>query len=651
MSEESQTDREPGQLAQRLARLAQSIGESHPTASGLGAVARAAADLCGFARVWIWRIHPGQTRLSTLVALGTAESSGATLAIPPGLLKTVCEDRAPRLRVEVNAQSLGVPLDLPTGGSNPGVLLPLLSGGELEGLLLGVWAVAESSSNEQRSTLLTLAAEAALLIRVDRLAEERERLGARYAALAGQLKVGVALVSTRLELLEANDHFRQMVGLAPDDSRRLGLAEWVGKLADRAKIGQFLTNALESGQEATLRGLRLHRSNGFAAPVALSAHPLLLGQAPTLQLILAEALDESRDGQADSLRLFGLHLAELANDLKGPVTAYLGHLKLLADRKDLPEDLREAFKLYRHVTAETLNRISRAMEWGRRLPITEPVDLRAVLEGAVATIEGSDLPDHVELVVAAEPVPPIAGMADQVQVAIEQLLRNACEALVDREGTIQAVVTAEGESVSVSISDSGDGIPESILPHVFDPFSSTKGAGEGRGLGLPIVKEITARHGGTVEVRSKAGEGTTVVLSFPRLTDAEGRAGSPLDRLTVLLVDDDIGLQESYRLMLERGGYRVVAAMDADEALRQIAGEAPDVLLIDVQMPGRDGLALIAALKKWHPEYLRRAVIHTAYAYEARVRDTAKQCGLTLLEKPCDPELLFGTLARLASPE
>lgn len=650
LSHGPRTDRHGGGPAERLARLAQSIGESRATTSALRAVASAAADLFGFSQVWIWRVDERHHRLSTLAALG-AQVPIEAIALEPGLLATICEDRVPRLPVELHRQSLGAPLDLPEEAT-PAALLPLLSGGQLEGLLLGIWGGDGPAAPSSLPTLLTLAAEAALLIRLDRLVQEEERWRARHATLASQLGVGIAVITRQHDLLYANDRFWQLLGLAPQNASRLSLDTLFPESAHRSVVEQLLDQAWKEARGSGQRELRLRRPGGSTLSVTLRAQRLALEAEPALQLLLAEGGRELREGPAsgDQLRAFGLYLAGLANDLRGPLTAYLGHLKLLGDRKDLPENLREAFRLYREVTAQMLARISRTMEWGRRFPVKSPLDLQAIVEAAVATIEVSDLPEEVQLSVEAGPMPHISGMADQLQVAIEQLLRNACEALVDRGGTIRVSCTYSGETVSVSVSDSGDGIPRSILPHIFDPFSSTKGVAEGRGLGLAIVKEITARHDGTVEVRSEPGQGTSVALAFPRLREGEAR-GRSAKGLTVLLVDDDVGLQESYRLLLEHAGYRVVTAMDADEALRQIAAEAPDVLLIDVQLPGRDGVALAEALMKWHPEYLSRSVLHTAYAHEARVRETARRCGLVLLEKPCKPELLFETLARLGRPE
>ena len=116
----------------------------------------------------------------------------------------------------------------------------------------------------------------------------------------------------------------------------------------------------------------------------------------------------------------------------------------------------------------------------------------------------------------------------------------------------------------------------------------------------------------------------------------------------MLLVEDNHAVHETYRLLLERSGFEVLSANDADEALLLITRETVDALVVDVQMAGRDGLALVEALANWHPQLLPRVALHTAYAYEDRVRAVADRYGIALLEKPCPFEKLLDTVTHLA---
>jgi len=195
------------------------------------------------------------------------------------------------------------------------------------------------------------------------------------------------------------------------------------------------------------------------------------------------------------------------------------------------------------------------------------------------------------------------------------------------------------------VKDNGPGIPDSILPHVFDAFSSTKSITSGLGLGLAIVKDIVHRHQGRVAIESSAA-GTTVTFAFDGVGEVVGQ-GRRAGRRRVLLVEDNVAVHETYRLLLERSGFEVISAHNADEALLLITRETVDALIVDVQMPGRDGLALVEALANWHTHLLPRVALHTAYAYEDRVRAVADRYGLSLLEKPCPFDRLLETVTRL----
>ncbi|HEY4179786.1 MAG TPA: ATP-binding protein [Kofleriaceae bacterium] len=112
----------------------------------------------------------------------------------------------------------------------------------------------------------------------------------------------------------------------------------------------------------------------------------------------------------------------------------------------------------------------------------------------------------------------IRGHAGQVNQVFMNLMTNAAQALTNREGsTITIETSGDAEKVVVRIGDNGPGIPADVLPRIFDPFFTTKDVGEGTGLGLSIVHELVERHGGTIEVDTKLGDGTAFIVTLPRL--------------------------------------------------------------------------------------------------------------------------------------
>jgi len=477
---------------------------------------------------------------------------------------------------------------------------------------------------------------------------EIERMSGRFTGLAEAVPVGVA-VMTRERMVYANAHVGRILGPVATSLPATPLARLFPLREARARVRSALRRAW-AGTPETVGAVAITRDDGSIGDVTIVLRPLARELEPTLLVMLDDGAGAGwRAGRGsereDTLRVFGLYLAGLANELRGPLTAFLGHLTLLTKRSDLPADLREAFELYRQVTSDTLDRFGRAMEWGRRVPLVEHVDLRAVVNAAVATFESEATPGSVSLELELTPVAAVAGNADQLQLAVEHVLRNAWEALMGRDGTITLTLAPRDRQVVLTVKDNGPGIPDSILPHVFDAFSSTKSITSGLGLGLAIVKDIVDRHQGRVAIES-SGAGTTVTFAFDGVGEVVGQ-GRRAGRRRVLLVEDNLAVHETYRLLLERSGFEVISAHNADEALLLITRDTVDALIVDVQMPGRDGLALVEALANWHGHLLPCVALHTAYAYEDRVRTVADRYGLALLEKPCPFDKLLETVTRL----
>jgi nitrogen-specific signal transduction histidine kinase/CheY-like chemotaxis protein len=405
----------------------------------------------------------------------------------------------------------------------------------------------------------------------------------------------------------------------------------------------------------------LTRADGSTRLVSLAVRPLTREQRPTLLVIASElAPTPTRTIAAtahDSLRVFGMYLAAVASDLRGPLSASLDHLAALAERADLTPELRDAFRVYRDVTEHTLARMARAMEWGQRSLRYELTDLRDVVQAAVHSLDMATFPGSIDLQLRLDAGATIPGARDQLHLAVEHVLRNACEALAPRGGRIDVALTVSGGRIALTVHDTGPGIPPSLFPHVLEPFSSTKSVVTGLGLGLAIVQDIVRRHRGEVSIDSGP-QGTRVTLTFSTATET-ATAPAPLAssaprKPRVLIVDDDVSLREVYRVLLERAGWDVTQASDSDQALQLAAMEPVDAILVDVQMSGRDGVAIVEALATWHPHLVGRVALHTGYAGEERVRMMADRYDLPIIQKPCKFPALLKTLqdraARAGAP-
>jgi two-component system cell cycle sensor histidine kinase/response regulator CckA len=176
-------------------------------------------------------------------------------------------------------------------------------------------------------------------------------------------------------------------------------------------------------------------------------------------------------------------------------------------------------------------------------------------------------------------------------------------------GLLRLGVHVRDESVELTVQDTGIGMDEATIERIFEPFFTTKDVGAGTGLGLSTVEGIVAQLGGSVEVQSAPGAGSTFTVAFPldlARPTSPVRAAAPaaIDAAdgSVLLVEDEDIVRHVTEEMLKLSGYEVVSAASAEDALTLLAlGTRPDVLVSDVLMTGIDGPALAARAREILP--------------------------------------------------
>ena len=199
-----------------------------------------------------------------------------------------------------------------------------------------------------------------------------------------------------------------------------------------------------------------------------------------------------------------------------------------------------------------------------------------------------------------------------------------------------------GPCVMLTVSDTGHGMDAETLEHVFEPFFTTKEPGKGTGMGLATVYGIVTQSGGNILVSSTLGKGTTFQIYLPAGTGlAEIRVEEPVEEVaggteTILVVEDEPNLREIARVFLEEYGYRVLEAVDVEEA-RRIAKTFADpihLLLTDVIMPRMSGRQLASHILTARPEM--KVVYMSGYTDDMLVHHEVLEPEVTLLQKPFD---------------
>jgi CheY-like chemotaxis protein len=241
----------------------------------------------------------------------------------------------------------------------------------------------------------------------------------------------------------------------------------------------------------------------------------------------------------------------------------------------------------------------------------------------------------------------------QIEQVLLNLAANARDAMPDG-GTLAIEVhraksrlAAAPRRIVLSVTDTGLGMSEDVQARIFEPFFTTKAAGSGTGLGLAMVYGAVEQNGGSIEVASATGRGSTFRIRLPeargaRAAQRPAEPELPLGSETVLLVEDEAAVREVTCEQLESLGYRVIACADAKEALAASARhrEPLHLLLTDVVMPGMNGRELAARLRLTRPGL--RVLFASGYGEDVIARHGVLEPGVLLLQKPY-------ALARLAS--
>jgi PAS domain S-box-containing protein len=392
-------------------------------------------------------------------------------------------------------------------------------------------------------------------------------------------------------------------------------------------------------------------------------------------------LSRANEELAEAGRLKDGFLASMSHELRTPLAAILGlsDLLLAGGRGPLAEPQARALGMIqesgRHLLALITDILDVSKIGAGRIELSLAwVDLRRVCESAVTLVAPSAARKrHVLSLEAPPPGIPLRADERRLKQVLVNLLDNAVKFTPPGGGiAVEAVADEARGEVRVSIVDSGPGIPPEGRRRLFRPFvqldSRLAREHEGTGLGLVLADRLVALHGGRVEVESEPGRGSrfTVVLPWekrdpdsadparrvpdapPAETPAEPSASASAPAIRVLLVEDNDTQRALFAEALEERGFVVETAGSGTEALAKAAGRPPDVVVMDVQMPGMDGLEATRLLRATTALARVPVLALTALAMPGD-RERCREAGADeYLAKPVPLGVLAGAVLRLA---
>lgn len=474
-------------------------------------------------------------------------------------------------------------------------------------------------TQEDEETMVMFASQAAMVIANARTYREEQRARADLETLVNTSPVGVVVLDARTGLPvsfnretarivaslrqhdESPEQLLDILTLRREDGREFSLKEF--------PIAQLLS----TGETVRAEEIVLCTPDGRSVTTLLNATPILSEQGDVESFIVT-LQDMTQFEEIERLR--AEFLGMVSHELRTPLAAVKGSITtLLEAASELdPAEMTQFFRIIRDQSDHMRYLIGDLLDVARietgTLPIDPvPCDPYTLVDEAKSRFLSGGGRDDLQLELATD-LPLVLADRRRVLQVLGNLLSNAASYSAE-DAPIRVNVVRDGLYVAVSVIDEGRGIPSDQLPHLFRKFSRTDGIGhgagvDGSGLGLAISKGIVEAHGGRIWAESDGpGLGSRFTFSIPAAGSEDKRGPDTADQLSlsprsaaktklrVLAVDDDPQALRYVRDILTKSGYAPIVTGDPADVPGLMANENPDLVLLDLMLPGTDGIELM----------------------------------------------------------
>jgi PAS domain S-box-containing protein len=365
--------------------------------------------------------------------------------------------------------------------------------------------------------------------------------------------------------------------------------------------------------------------------------------------------------QAAKMSALGQLVSGVAHELNNPLSVIVGYGQLLLAR-EVPTAVLRPIELMVSQADRMAKIVRNLLLFARQRPAERTtVAVNEVLEQTLAlrinqlTVSGIAVEKKF-----ARGLPPVLADPHQLEQVFLNLLLNAEQAMLEGKTggriILNTTVSRDGRMVHAEVIDDGPGIPHDALPHVFEPFFSTKPVGSGTGLGLSVSYGIVEEHGGHLVVESRPGR-TVFRLEMPVAQSAAAQraapTGSPMivtgEGRIALVVEDEASVLDLIVTILSQTGWRVDVATGGREGLERVRTQRYDLIVSDIRMPDGDGETFYRAATQDDPALGQRFIFITGDTANREAFSFLKDAGVLILEKPFQPTFFLDAVRRVTS--
>ncbi len=443
---------------------------------------------------------------------------------------------------------------------------------------------------------------------------------------------------------------------------------------DRSRHDDYVAHYVRTGEAKIIgRGREVagRRKDGSVFPLDLAVTEFRIDSKRFFTGIARDITERKRMEQqlkqrleqlADADRQKNDFLAMLAHELRNPLAPLRSALHLMKPGAS-PQLMEQAKSIMERQLESLVRLVDDLLDLSRiirnKIELRrERVELESAVTRAVETAQPViDAHGHRLLLSMAEEPIPVQGDLIRLSQVVANLLTNAAK-YSDKPGRIWLGVSEEGGAALIKVRDEGIGIEPALLPRIFDLFvqadNSLARSRGGMGMGLTLVKRLVEMHGGTVSARSEGpGKGSEFVVRLPTARAAEtavrtpsAETAQPQGARRVLVVDDNVDAAESMALILKMSGYETQCAYDGPSAIDAAQYYHPDVVVLDIGLPGMTGYEVAQKLRA-QPQFRDTPIIAVTGYGQEEDRSRSRQAGFDHhLTKPVSPEVLQSFLSK-----
>ncbi len=454
-----------------------------------------------------------------------------------------------------------------------------------------------------------------------KLAEKRLRDSERlYRAIGESIDYGVWVCDPDGRNVYASDSFLRLVGLTQEQCSSFGWGDVLHPDDAERTIAAWKECVRTGGTwdiEHRFKGVdgRYHPILARGLPVRDERGVVTCWAGINLDI---RRLKDAEEALRDQDRRKDEFLAMLAHELRNPLAPIRNATSIM----ELAEDDREAQRWSRELIDRQLRQLSRLVDdlldvsritQGKIVLTTEPLEVSSFINLAEEASRPLLESKHhtLEVSLPSEPMR-LEGDLTRLSQVVQNLLNNAAK-FTPEGGLVRLRVTADGETCRISVRDNGEGIASDSMPRIFDLFTQASRSPDrsqgGLGIGLTLVKRLVEMHGGTVQASSEGhGRGSEFVVSLPLLraaaepppmngTGKHHRVKNGHSR-RILVVDDRADMRNSLSRLLGMAGHEVMLAEDGATAIESAIRFRPDLVLLDIGLPGMDGYEVARRLRR-----------------------------------------------------